>query len=458
MSTRVKIQVVRETGTGRQSFETVDADIQNGVIVPPGGGSAAIVVNRTGSDLARDALVTISAYDIPTAAREIVKADANVDDLPAHYFLPAAIPAGGVGLAYTAGLSAATLNTNAGSVDDPVYLSETAGGWTLTPPSAAGSIDQIIGRIAVDSASIGQIMWTVQPGDYDIGTNELQDLAVTVGKMADLAQGSVYSGQGSNRPAALDAKTDKQILVGDGTDVNSVAVSGSVALSNTGVATLPKGLEDEGHGAIGYVYCTGAVADTELVTIDGRTYEFDNDSTNTGDVPVDVTGDLTADAAMIALAAAINGDGSRTVDAVVMAGNSDTTAGVLLIARVVGASNFSLTTDITNGGVVSAANLTGAAAAASKDVTFKEYTITAADVTLLALTGGNSVVIAGVISTSQPVLHSFLVATSAGAIVPTVATMGLTWLQLNTNYWVLILDSSVASFTTGDTIGMVISV
>ena len=450
------IKVMENTGPGRALENEVSVTVVDGVVVSAGGGTAMQVINKSGADLARDQLVYVSGSD--GGVLEVSQADANVDDKPAMFFLPAAILNNGLGLAYARGLSVATLNTNAGTVDDPVYLSETAGGWTLTAPSAAGSIDQIVGRIAVKSATVGQINWNIEAGDYDIGTNELQDKAVTLVKQADLARGSIYTGQASNRPAALDLKADGAIAIGDATDVNAAALTGSVSMTNAGLTALVKGLEDDGHGAIGYVYCTGAVADTELVTINGRTYEFDNDSTFTGDVQVDVTGDLTADAAMTALAAAINGDATRSVDAVVMAGNSDTTAGVLLIAKAIGSTNFTLTTDITNGGVVSAATMTQAAAATNRKMTFLEYTITAADVTLLALTGGNSVVIGGVVSTTEPILTSFLVLTSAGAIVPTVATMAITFLQANTNFWLVILDSSVASFTTNDTIGMALAV
>jgi len=71
-----------------------------------------------------------------------------------------------------------------------------------------------------------------------IATADLADESVTVGKMADLAQGSLISGQASDRPTALDASGDGYILVGDGTDVNSVAVSGDVTLANTGAVTI----------------------------------------------------------------------------------------------------------------------------------------------------------------------------------------------------------------------------
>ena len=45
-------------------------------------------------------------------------------------------------------------------------------------------------------------------------------------------------GGASNAPTAYDAKTDGQILVGDGTDITSVAVSGDVTLDNTGAVTI----------------------------------------------------------------------------------------------------------------------------------------------------------------------------------------------------------------------------
>jgi hypothetical protein len=71
-----------------------------------------------------------------------------------------------------------------------------------------------------------------------ISTTELADEAVTVDKMADLAQGSLLSGQASDRPAALDVSGDGEIIIGDGTDVNAVAVTGDVTITNAGVTSL----------------------------------------------------------------------------------------------------------------------------------------------------------------------------------------------------------------------------
>ena len=56
--------------------------------------------------------------------------------------------------------------------------------------------------------------------------------------LANIARGSVKVGGTSNAPTDLDAKGDGKILVGDGTDINSVAVSGDVALANDGAVTI----------------------------------------------------------------------------------------------------------------------------------------------------------------------------------------------------------------------------
>lgn len=53
-----------------------------------------------------------------------------------------------------------------------------------------------------------------------------------------LAEGNILLGNAAGAAAALDGSTDKQILVGDGTTVASVALSGDATLANTGALTL----------------------------------------------------------------------------------------------------------------------------------------------------------------------------------------------------------------------------
>jgi hypothetical protein len=66
----------------------------------------------------------------------------------------------------------------------------------------------------------------------------IADDAVSNAKLANIAQGSIKVGGAANAPTDLDAKTDGYILVGDGTDLKSVAVSGDATLASTGELTI----------------------------------------------------------------------------------------------------------------------------------------------------------------------------------------------------------------------------
>jgi len=60
-----------------------------------------------------------------------------------------------------------------------------------------------------------------------------------------LAQGNVLVGNASGVAAALDASTDTQVLVGNGTTITSVAMSGDATMANTGAVTIAAGAVDE---------------------------------------------------------------------------------------------------------------------------------------------------------------------------------------------------------------------
>ena len=74
--------------------------------------------------------------------------------------------------------------------------------------------------------------------DGAIDTVHIANDQVTNDKLANIARGSVKVGGASNAPTDLDAKTSGQILVGDGTDVVSVAVGGDATLAANGTLTL----------------------------------------------------------------------------------------------------------------------------------------------------------------------------------------------------------------------------
>lgn len=113
------------------------------------------VKNATAGTFAINSLVYVSGHDGTTPV--ISLADANVHK--ATHIITAAILAGASGTAYPIAL-VGTLNTNAATAGDPVYLSETAGRWALAAPTAAGSVVQIIGYVAVKSATVGVIHFT----------------------------------------------------------------------------------------------------------------------------------------------------------------------------------------------------------------------------------------------------------------------------------------------------------
>lgn len=71
-----------------------------------------------------------------------------------------------------------------------------------------------------------------------VSTPKILDDAVTNDKLANMTRGTVKVGGAANAPTDLDAKTDTQILVGDGTDIASVAVSGDATMTNAGVLTV----------------------------------------------------------------------------------------------------------------------------------------------------------------------------------------------------------------------------
>ena len=71
-----------------------------------------------------------------------------------------------------------------------------------------------------------------------ITTGKIIDEAVTTDKMADLAEGSVLIGNSSSRPAAVNCKTAGYLLLGNGTTIVPVTLSGDVTIAASGAVTI----------------------------------------------------------------------------------------------------------------------------------------------------------------------------------------------------------------------------
>ena len=95
------------------------------------------------------------------------------------------------------------------------------------------------GKILVgDDTDIASVAVSGDVTLANTGAVTIADDAVTTAKLANIAQGSILVGGASDAPTVYDASGDGKILVGDGTDIASVAVSGDVTLANTGAVTI----------------------------------------------------------------------------------------------------------------------------------------------------------------------------------------------------------------------------
>jgi hypothetical protein len=112
---------------------------------------------------------------------------------------------------------------------------------TVTAPSSTGTARvQIIGRVATVGVS-GTVLVDLTAFNSGIGTNEIQTAAVTNTKLAGLARGYIKRGSAAGVVEDYDANDTGKILVGDGTDLNSVAVTGDVTLTAAGAITVNAG-------------------------------------------------------------------------------------------------------------------------------------------------------------------------------------------------------------------------
>ncbi len=152
------------------------------------------IYNDTGSTLAAGALVAITGYDDAQAAFTVTLADSNDDNtegtfLFAEYVVNAEI----INLATGEANRFATvggLNTSAAEyVGQQIYLSETPGEWTITPPTNV----QAVGRVLSIDASDG-IIWFA-PGLSAGGIDTSQFLSeVTLGSFDDAVDMGVIYG------------------------------------------------------------------------------------------------------------------------------------------------------------------------------------------------------------------------------------------------------------------------
>ena len=88
-------------------------------------------------------------------------------------------------------------------------------------------------------------------------------------KLAPMARGTLKVGGSGNAAGDLDASGSGKIVVGDGTDVNSVAVSGDATLAANGALTIGSGLTvSTNAGTLAYSAASKTLTIAENATID----------------------------------------------------------------------------------------------------------------------------------------------------------------------------------------------
>lgn len=128
------------------------------------------VYNDTGATLTKGTVVYISGYNLANTSPTVAKANATSSaTMPAVGVCVADINNAATGEVQMAGIVVG-IDTSSGSENDPIYVSTTAGAFTITPPTGATNVVQEIGRIGYTHATSGEII--VQPR---LGGNPLAD-------------------------------------------------------------------------------------------------------------------------------------------------------------------------------------------------------------------------------------------------------------------------------------------
>lgn len=143
-------------------------EILSGGITAAGQGDNPVLVGGAGGCSALD-LVYVS--DQTDAKMTVLPAQGTTAGRFADYIVPQALAAGAEGHGLKVFLLEG-INTSAGSVGDPVYLSDgTAGGYTLTKPTGTDKV-QVVGRIVEDHATTGAILFDLSGPQQVVHTHE----------------------------------------------------------------------------------------------------------------------------------------------------------------------------------------------------------------------------------------------------------------------------------------------
>jgi len=241
--------------------------------------------------------------------------------------------------------------------------------------------------------------------------------------------------------------SELNILDGVTSDASELNILDGVTSTTTQLNEI---VYHEGAPPVAVVDHTGECADAETVTVSGRVYEYDTDSSITGDVDVDISGGSTATDCATALIAAINGDGSATVEA------ADFSNGTVALVALSAASSITLAETLTNG-IISTTSGFGGAAAGRKRAYGCTHTVSANEVTTTTDQNG-AIAVCGLTLTSSPTVYVVDIRDSNG-VESACATCQFSWSQINSDQYVLKLvetQNGATALTAGDVVNVIV--
>jgi len=175
-------------------------------------GDAAVTTDKIADDAVTAAKIADGTITVALMAANSIDSDQYVDgSIDTAHFAAGAVDATALGADCV----------TADKIGDDVVNSEHI---------AAGAIDpEHLATSAVETAKIAASA---------VSTAKIADDAVTNAKLANMTRGTIKVGGAADAPTDLDANNSGYILVGDGTDINSVAVSGDISLTNAGATAI----------------------------------------------------------------------------------------------------------------------------------------------------------------------------------------------------------------------------
>jgi|TARA_Y100000310_G_scaffold161392_2_gene161271 hypothetical protein len=135
---------------------------------------------------------------------------------------------------------------------------------TVTPGKVFGDADVItketLNQLGQPTVTIAGSVGSLALADGSVtGTKIAGDAAIQLTKLEDIPRGKIIVGNSSADGAIVDANDSGKILVGDGTDLNSVAVTGDVSLAASGAVTINSGAVEAGMLDSGIVVTDGGL-------------------------------------------------------------------------------------------------------------------------------------------------------------------------------------------------------